>query len=134
MGPEVRWRTSPQLWEKLKPIAREMRRSPTPAENRLWQRLRDRQLLGFRFRRQHSIERFITDFYCGEARLTIEIDGPTHDHTYQEDLVRQKFLESQGLQMLRFTNDEIYNALDRVLEQIAAALSKRAHAEKQWIS
>ncbi|MFA4837115.1 MAG: type ISP restriction/modification enzyme, partial [Dehalococcoidia bacterium] len=56
-GGGVRWRTDPQLWEKLKPLARQMRKEPTEAEESLWQRLRNRQLQGFKFRRQHSIER-----------------------------------------------------------------------------
>jgi very-short-patch-repair endonuclease len=131
MGSEIRWRTPPELWEKLKPIARQMRRYSTSAENRLWQRLRNRQILGFRFRRQHPLDRFILDFYCSEAQLAIEIDGPVHRYTQQEDLVRQQFLKTQGLQMLRFTNEEVHNSLDSVLEQIAAALSEKAYVEEQ---
>jgi hypothetical protein len=84
---EVSWRTTPHLWEKLKPVARQMRQEPTQAEDLLWQSLRNHQLLGFKFRRQHSIERFIVDFYCAEAKLVIEIDGPIHD--YQTNFYRK---------------------------------------------
>ena len=70
------WKTSPQLWHRLKPLAREMRLNPTPAEDRLWQRLRRSQIHGTPFRRQHTIERFIVDFYCPQAQLVIELDGP----------------------------------------------------------
>ncbi|MCS6918857.1 MAG: rRNA maturation RNAse YbeY, partial [Fimbriimonadales bacterium] len=75
------WYTESELWELLKPLARQKRREPTPAEKRLWKYLRNRQLLGFKFRRQHTIERFIVDFYCPEAKLVIEVDGEIHDYT-----------------------------------------------------
>ncbi len=67
--------TAPELWEKLKPLARQMRHVPTPAEDRLWQHIRNRQLKGMKFRRQWAIERFIVDFFCYEANLIIEVDG-----------------------------------------------------------
>lgn len=63
-----------KLREKLRTVARQMRREPTPAEDLLWQRLRARQLSGFRFHRQHSIDRFIVDFLCPKAALVIEVD------------------------------------------------------------
>ena len=124
MGGVNRWRTPPHLWEKLKPLAREMRRNPTPEEDKLWQRLRKRKVLGFKFRRQHAIDRFIVDFYCSEARLVVEVEGPIHRYTQEKDTVRQEFLENLGLHVLRFTNDEVSNAFDSVIERIAAALSE----------
>ncbi len=120
------WRTAPELWEKLKPLARQMRRQPTRAENELWRRLRNRQLLGCKFRRQHAIERFIIDFYCGEAQLIVEVDGPTHDYTQEEDAIRQAFLESQGLKVLRFVNQDVAANLEGVLETIAAHVQDAA--------
>jgi len=119
---ESRWRTEPQLWEKLKPMARQMRKEPTEAEELLWQCLRNRQLLGFKFRRQHSVERFIVDFYCAEAGLVIEVDGPVHQYQKEEDFIRQTFIESQGLRLLRFSNDDVFNKLDTVIQQIINAL------------
>jgi very-short-patch-repair endonuclease len=120
------WKTPPRLWAKLRPLAQQMRREPTPAEHKLWQRLRRNQIHGVRFRRQHSIERFIVDFYCARARLIVEVDGPVHQYTQQEDAIRQAFLEQQGFQVLRFTNLDVFNNLDAVVEQIAAAVRERA--------
>ena len=125
LGGEVaRWRTPPQLWEILKPLARQMRRHPTPEEDKLWQQLRNRGLLGFKFRRQHPVDRFIVDFYSSKARLVVEVEGPIHQYTQDEDAVRREFLESLGLRVLRFTNDQVNNALDSVIEEIAAAFSE----------
>ena len=96
-----------------------MRREPTRAEDRLWQRLRNRQASGLKFRRQHAIGRFIVDFYCAEARLVVEVDGAVHEDTADEDAARQEFLESRGLRVLRFSNDEVSKSLDRVLRAVA---------------
>ncbi|MHC5611987.1 MAG: endonuclease domain-containing protein [Nostoc sp.] len=76
--PGYPWQTPHELWKKLKPLARQMRCEATPAEKLLWQKLRDKQLLGFKFRRQQTIDRFIVDFYCNEARLVVEVDGEIH--------------------------------------------------------
>src|SRR5687768_11406422 len=94
--------TSPGLWEKLKPLARQMRREPTFAENALWQHLRGRKTAGAKFRRQHAIDRFIVDFFCHEARLIIEVDGQIHDYTPEEDSIRQAFLEACDYIVIRF--------------------------------
>lgn len=116
------WRTPPELWDKLKPLARQMRCEPTPAEKSLWEKLRNKQLLGFKFRRQHPIDRFIVDFYCAEARLIIEVDGEVHNYTQVEDAIRQEFLESLGLRLIRFRNEEVLMGLDAVLEKIVSVL------------
>jgi len=113
----------PAWWDRLKPLARQMRHEPTPAEELLWQRLRNRQIAGAKFRRQHAVERFIVDFYCSEARLVIEIDGPIHDYTPAEDALRQEFLESLGLRVIRFANDEVQTGIERVIRQIKGALA-----------
>lgn len=120
-----RWHTPPDLWAKLKPLARQMRREPTPAEARLWQRLRKRQVLGRKFRRQHTIERFIVDFYSRDARLVVEVDGPIHEYTPEEDAIRQAFLESQGLKVIRFTNQEVLQNIEGVVEQITATIREQ---------
>ena len=117
------WQTPPQLWERLKPLAQEMRRAPTPGEDRLWQALRRRQIDGFRFRRQHALGQFIVDFYCARARLVIEVDGPVHQYVSDQDRVRQDFLERLGLQVLRFTNDQVAGDLQNVLAAIGDALT-----------
>jgi very-short-patch-repair endonuclease len=113
----------PHLWAKLKPLARQMRHDPTPAEDILWQRLRNRQIADAKFRRQHTIERFIVDFYCAEAQLVIEVDGPIHDYTLEEDAIRREFLESLGTRVIRFTNDDVLHHLDAVAEAITGFLA-----------
>jgi very-short-patch-repair endonuclease len=110
--------TTPELWQKLKPLAREMRHSPTLAENKLWERLRNRRLNGLKFRRQHAIDRFIVDFYCAEARLVIEVDREIHQYTQAEDALRTEFLESLGLRVIRFENGDVLTQIDGVVEAI----------------
>jgi very-short-patch-repair endonuclease len=119
---EKRWRTNPELWEKLKPIADEMRHNPTEAENELWNRLRKHQLHDFKFRRQHNIGQFIVDFYCKDARLVIEVDGPIHQYQAEEDSIRQEFLENFQLNVLRFSNEMVMNNLSEVIKQIKDSL------------
>jgi very-short-patch-repair endonuclease/SAM-dependent methyltransferase len=124
-GGEVKYRRSapPALWNKLKPLAREMRHEPTPGEDTLWQALRNRQLNDLKFRRQHPIDRFLVDFYCPAIDLVIEVDGPIHQYTVQEDALRQQFLESIGLHILRFTNDQVLTVLPAVLATIRQKIS-----------
>lgn len=118
------WQITPQLWEKLKPLARQMRCKPTPAEKLFWEKLRHKQLLGCKFRRQQTIDRFIVDFYCSEARLVVEVDGEIHDYTQAEDAIRQEFLESLGLQVVRFSNEDVMERMEVVLEDIAGWLQR----------
>jgi very-short-patch-repair endonuclease len=113
-----RWKASSELWQKLKPLAREMRAVPTAAEDALWQRLRNRGVGGMKFRRQHAIERFVVDFYCSEARLVVEVDGEIHEYTREQDAARQEFLEQQGLRVLRFSNADVRTNIDAVLSKI----------------
>lgn len=117
--------TQIDFYAKTKLLAREMRREPTVAENHLWQRIRKQQVLGFKFRRQHTIDRFIVDFYCTEARLIIEVDGIIHDDQQEADQLRTEFLESLGLRVLRFTNGEVLQQTDGVIERIAEILQSR---------
>ncbi len=114
--------TDRAMYDKLKLAAREMRHEPTPAENTLWQRLRKKQLLGSKFRRQHPIDRFIVDFFCAEARLVIEVDGPIHEQQAEYDQLRQAYIESLGIRVLRFSNAEVLQQLNAVLERIGEAL------------
>ena len=116
------WYTSPALWDKLKPLARENRREPTLAEKRLWQQLRNRQIAGVKFRRQYTIERFIVDFIAVKAKLVVEVDGPYHQYAPDEDLIRQEYLESLGLQVLRFSNDDVMTNLEGVVAWIAETI------------
>jgi very-short-patch-repair endonuclease len=119
-------RTSAQLWQRLKPLARQMRRAPTQAEAALWQRLRDRRLRGVKVRRQHAIERFIVDFYAAQVGVVIEVDGPVHDFSQEHDAVRQEFLESLGLKVLRFHNEHVLHNMDAVLAEIGVWFDRLA--------
>ncbi len=100
-----------------------MRRQPTIAEAKLWQRLRNNQVVGRKFRRQHTLGQFVVDFYCAEARLIIEVDGPIHDDRGEEDSVRQQFLEAHGFKVLRFSNDEVNASIGKVLDKIRIELT-----------
>ncbi|MEM6254717.1 MAG: endonuclease domain-containing protein [Cyanobacteria bacterium P01_D01_bin.156] len=90
------------------------------AEIILWGKLCRKQIAGAKFRRQYSIDRFVIDFYCPGLRLAIEVDGPTHQgpEAQSYDQVRQQLIESLGIEFLRFTNNEIYQTLDIVLDVI----------------
>lgn len=111
------------LWTRLKPEAKAMRQEPTRAENALWGRLRNRQILGFKFRRQHPIDRFILDFCCTEASLVIEVDGPIHDRQEEEDTERQKRLEQLNMRVIRFDNETILQSPDSVMRKIEEVLT-----------
>jgi primosomal protein N' len=121
------WHVPPKLWEKLKPLAREKRHEPTQAENKLWQRLR-RKELGHPVRRQHPIDRFIVDFYCPEAKLVIEVDGEIHAYTPDEDALRQEFLEALGNKVIRFTNVQVFQNVENVVQQIQDEISARVRS------
>jgi very-short-patch-repair endonuclease len=97
------------------------RQHPTTAEALLWQALKGQQLQGRKFRRQHSIENYIADFYCASAKLLIELDGEVHDDTIarQNDQVRDERLEQLGFKVLRFKNEEVTKNLDLVLQTIS---------------
>jgi very-short-patch-repair endonuclease len=118
-----RFHAPPELWEKLKPLARQMRHEPTPAEDALWQRVRNRRVGGAKFRRQYAIERFIVDFVCLEQRLIIEVDGGIHEQQQEYDAIRQAFLEAQGFRVLRFSNGDVLQFPDAVAEAIGDALA-----------
>ena len=98
--------------------ARELRQPQTPAERVLWGRLRNRQLGGHKFRRQHPIGRFIVDFYCDECGLAIEIDGDSHADQVEYDAERTAWLAEGGTRVIRFTNRQVHQQIDAVLEAI----------------
>jgi len=123
--PQTTIRPTPEVWTRLKPFAREMRKAPTLAEKHLWQNMRKKQIGSSRFRRQHAIDRFIVDFYCAAAQLVIEVDGSIHDEPEQQeyDVLRQAALESLGLRVLRFRNEEVLENTTHVLEIIRTSLT-----------
>src|SRR5262249_1625261 len=108
----------------LTDLARDLRTNQTPAEDLLWQLLRDRQMMGFKFQRQHQCGEYGADFYCHEARLVIECDGSVHDSNeqWQHDQNRDAYMTSRGLRVLRFRNDQILQDTEEVLRQISKYL------------
>ena len=109
---------------RLMPVARKLRRSATDAERRLWRGVRREQIGGFKFRRQAVVGSFIADFACLDARLIIEVDGATHSTGTEiaYDQTRAAALSAQGFDVLRFTNDEVFQNIDGVLETIRLKL------------
>ncbi|MFA4995031.1 MAG: endonuclease domain-containing protein [Bdellovibrionales bacterium] len=101
--------------------ARLLRVKTTDAENKLWQALRSRQLSGYKFRRQHPIERFIADFACVEHHVIVEADGGQHNESRRDER-RTKILNKKGWRVLRFWNDEILTNIDGVVESIKTSL------------
>ena len=92
----------------------------TPAEKVLWDKLRSKALDGYKFRRQHPISKYITDFYCHSLKLVIEIDGNIHDleDQIEYDAGREFELQELGLKVLRFTNEEVLQSPEKVLNKI----------------
>ncbi len=121
----VHTHTDRRIYDEIKSRARVMRKEPTHAEEILWGKLRRKQVGGFRFRRQHPIDHFIVDFYCAVARLVVEVDGSIHNEPEQIDYdkARQAHLEHKGLRVIRFSNAQVIQETDAVLDVIAEVLS-----------
>jgi very-short-patch-repair endonuclease len=98
--------------------AREMRRQSVSTEQKLWQCLRDRQLGGFKFRRQHPHPPFIADFFCDQANLIVKADGDSHASSAAYDASRTRRLARDGMNVIRFANDDVHQHLYDVLEEI----------------
>ncbi len=98
-------------------FARHLRQTATDAESLLWSCVRDRRICGCKFRRQHPIKPYILDFYCADLHLSIELDGGQHNSPEgrQRDAARSAFLRKQGIDTLRFTNEEMLRYTDSVL-------------------
>src|SRR5579863_3716749 len=107
--------------------ARELRRERTSAEAKLWASLRSRGLKGFKFVRQAPLGPYFGDFVCRDEKLVVEIDGATHGtaEEVKRDAKRSAYLAEQGYRIVRFTNAEVFEALQGVLETILAALERR---------
>ncbi len=103
-------------------LQRQLRQGPTEPERLVWERLRNRQLAGFKFRRQHPIGPYIADFVCLSPKLIVELDGDIHAKPQQYDESRTRFLESLGFKAIRFRNIDVYPRLSAVLAAIEAAL------------
>lgn len=106
--------------KELKPRRKELRSNLTYAEVFFWQQVKDRQLDGRKFRRQTSIGSYIVDFYCPEEKLVIELDGEVHfnEEAIKYDEERTKYIESLGLKVIRFENNEVLKNTEYVLNEI----------------
>lgn len=96
------------------------------AEVILWSHLRRRQVLGMKFRRQVSIENYVVDFFCFELRLAIEVDGPAHFNREAliRDKKREKKIEREGVRFLRFTNSDVYDNIEGVMEIVCQTVAE----------
>jgi len=103
-----------------------LRNHQTYTEYLLWKQLKNKQLCGYKFRRQYSVDQYIVDFYCPKVKLAIEVDGISHDLDEQKryDKYRQKYIEKYGLKFIRITDEEIIMDLDRVLKKIMVKIKE----------
>ena len=104
-------------------LSRKNRKTPTEAEQKIWQELLMKRKTGYKFLRQKPINRFVLDFYCSELNLAIEIDGGYHNKTKNYDEARDKFLYQVGITTIRFTNDEILNNINDVKVKLTNVIS-----------
>jgi very-short-patch-repair endonuclease len=104
----------------LKEKRQKLRNNPTPAERELWKYLQNKQLDGYKFRRQFSIGNYIVDFYCTAVKLAIELDGAHHftEEGKLYDEARTQFMNSQGITEIRFENRELMESIEDVLKKI----------------
>ena len=104
----------------------------TPAEQALWDALRDRRLAGLRFRSQHPAGPFVLDFYCPIRKLVVELDGPVHERQAEYDAARTAQLNAYGYRVIRFRNEEVLHELPSVLQRILAAASESGSSGHPW--
>ena len=105
-------------------LAREFRKEMTPAEQELWSYLRANRLKGYHFRRQQVIDGFIADFYCHSVGLVVELDGGVHDKQLEYDKLRDTIISSGELRIVRFRNEQVFDNLEQVLEEIMSLLQE----------
>jgi len=121
---------------RLKEYRHKLRRNLTPAEARLWTCLKESQLEGKKFRRQHGIGPYIVDFYCPECRVIVELDGAVHEDVLraERDAERRLYLENLGIKILRFENKLVFEDIELVLNAIRAGLGVKLPASAEgWL-
>ncbi|QDZ08945.1 DUF559 domain-containing protein [Sphingomonas panacisoli] len=104
--------------------ARELRNQATPQERTLWRYL-GASKLGHKFSRQMPIGPFFADFVCRGAKLVVELDGYSHDLSVEADARRDRYMQEQGFQVLRFSNEDVTTNVEGIVNTIAAALANR---------
>ena len=102
----------------MEDLAKQLRKRSTDAELKLWYFLRNRQMQGHKFRRQHPLPPYIADFVCLERKLIVELDGGQHVELAVKDAARTKVLEAQGFRVIRFWDDDVLLRSDVVLQEI----------------
>ena len=112
-------------------LAREFRKNPTEPEEFLWECLRDRQLHGFKFRRQHPVGRYIADFFCGDVGLVVELDGAQHTEADRivYDRIRDEEMTLRGLHVLRIWNAELVKDPVGTIDKLAGVLADLLNEE-----
>ncbi len=117
------------LYLKIRGLAREMRKHPTPAEDFFWEKVRDRRLFGLKWNRQYIIQcqvtpeftkYYIADYHCHEYKLIIELDGQIHLKMSEDDLLRTDRMSEYGFVVLRFTNEQVlrhWDEVERILKE-----------------
>jgi len=105
---------------KLKEFARQLRNNSTETEIYLWLKLKGKQMYGYDFHRQKPIDNFIVDFFCQELMLAIEVDGYSHEflEVYNKDTIKEKRLNDLGIEVLRFSDEEVLKDMENVLRAI----------------
>jgi very-short-patch-repair endonuclease len=106
-------------------LAKSLRNAMTYHERLLWEKLKGKQICGVRFRRQHVISFFIVDFYCHDAMLVVEVDGEIHTYKVDYDDGRSAEMEKFGIKVVRFTNFEVENNIDKVIKSIEIIVNER---------
>ena len=114
----MHYKTAKANESEQKILRKELRSHATPAEAVLWKMLKGRNADGMKFRRQQGIGPYVLDFYCPELRLCVELDGSSHDYKYEYDEQRTKFLQKQGIRVLRFRNDQVWQGIYSVVDEI----------------
>ena len=102
----------------LKQRRKYLRNHLTPAEATLWKFLKSKQVNNLKFRRQHSVDHYILDFYCPELKLAIELDGDFHFYNQESDIKRDQYLRNLGITILRFENRMVFEHLDVIIREI----------------
>ena len=114
----MHYKTAKANESEQKILRKELRSHATPAEAVLWKMLKGRNADGMKFRRQQGIGPYVLDFYCPELRLCVELDGSSHDYKYEYDEQRTEFLQNQGIRVLRFSNEQVWQGIDFVVDEI----------------
>ena len=129
LKPDDMWKgASPQIFSN----AKRLRENPTKAEEKLWIAVKDNQIEGYKFRRQHPLGIYVADFYCHALKLVIEVDGDYHLAEEQQllDNKRMSDIEFQGLKVIRFTNEEVLLKLSGVIDRIKEFISQHSKGAK----